>query len=202
MKKFEDDVLKFIIPVVTGKPGVTLSRDQLTTMSGWICLIAILAEYTDPQARTVSKADMLYLKRKRKPPETWAIFIADSVGPIWTQAYAHHTRSVRIGVDERERRILLETSAYNTQLASFGMGKLFVHLYSCPSWRLLSDFEIAAKARGLVQIWPLPPVIWPFSKGKTKLPPKLTLTDEEADLVADAFKYRSQALSGELKLPS
>ncbi|HEY3848698.1 MAG TPA: hypothetical protein VGL95_16455, partial [Acetobacteraceae bacterium] len=75
----------------------------------------------------------------------------------------------------------------NSQISSFGIGKIFIHCFSCPNWKVVADFETSARARGLTQIWPIPAGIWPFPKRATKFPPKLTLTDEEADVVAEAF---------------
>jgi hypothetical protein len=84
----------------------------------------------------------------------------------------------------------------NTQISSFGIGNIFLQVFSSPNLRLVEDFRIAAKSRGLSQLWPLPNAFWPFTKGATKFPTKLVLDDDAADIIANAFSGRIDALMG------
>jgi hypothetical protein len=111
--------------------------------------------------------------------------------------YSHHALYVGYVGQRIGPRGLLGGDTFaesNAQLASFGMGKLFVHIHTGPNWKVLRDFEIAGRASGMTQIWPPPAIIWPFSKRATKFPPKLTLTDDAAHIMAEAFGNRARWL--------
>jgi len=82
----------------------------------------------------------------------------------------------------------------NTQISSFGIGKIFVQVFSCPNLTLVDDFRTAAKSRGLIQLWPLPMGFWPFTKGTAKFPTKVVLDDDAAEIISLAFSERIDAL--------
>jgi hypothetical protein len=48
---------------------------------------------------------------------------------------------------------------------------------------------------GMLQLWPIPGSLWPFSKGLTKFPTKTALSDNDAPIVADAFNERMKRMS-------
>jgi hypothetical protein len=87
-----------------------------------------------------------------------------------------------------------ENRPMNTQLSSFGMGKLFVQVLSCPNSGLVTNFEMVAKESGLTQLWPVPTK--GLSKGFVRFPTKRILTDYDAELLSDEcieiFKITTQ----------
>jgi hypothetical protein len=199
INQFETDVRKFIEPILLGKFHGSISRKQADILSAWICLIIINLEYAFADAVCISASERAYLKRHRKPPENWAIFLAGSNGPIWSRAASHWEHRAFLHTDPIDLVIGQPFGRPNSQVTSMGMGKLFVHAFSSPVGKFVGDFEIAARARGMTQIWPPRGVIWPLTQRHTKLPPKLTLTDDEAFIVADSFANRLDALTGKMR---
>jgi hypothetical protein len=202
MKYFEDEVIKFVRPILSGVPA-SISHKQIEVLAGWICLIVILSEFID-RSLGVSTRERIYLKTKKRPPDNWVIVVAGLYGPRWSHYWTHHARNIFVSDDRHV--FFTKTATYlspNTQITSFGVGKLFVQAISSPHWHILRDFEIAATSRGLTQIWPtpfrfwsLPLRLWPFSERRTQFPPKLTLTDDVADEIAEAFDNRLEIMFG------
>lgn len=196
MKKFEDVEL-FIHPILDGVGETHLSSQQNVMLCGWVMLITILAEYTLKCENAISIRERLYLRNHKRPPENWAIFAARSAGPHWSKFWVHQVWQFSSVSDAYTRRISFETPVQpNSQLTTMGMGQLFIHLFSSPHWGTVSEFEAAAKARGLVQLWPPPRRFWPLPQRRTKLPAELTLSDDEADIVAYAFAERINIMFG------
>jgi hypothetical protein len=195
MKYFEDEVLKFIIPILNGSAAVKITPFQTQILAGWICLVAILAEYLKRDSVSISQQERLYIKRFKRPPtNNWAIFVASLSGLERYGTYSHHAHTIVANLPIGSHP---GHSPRNTQVTSFGVGHLFVHAFSSPHWKIVGDFEIAARARGLTQIWPIPRrILWPLAKRPTKFPLKLSLSEEEADEVADAFSERLRVLTG------
>jgi hypothetical protein len=94
----------------------------------------------------------------------WVIFIAGVYGPQWERASVHSAFNTFAHTSNLDLTAGLSGTRYNSQCTSFGMGKLFAHIFSSPNWDILSDFEVADRSRGLTQIWPAPRVIWPFAR--------------------------------------
>jgi len=195
MNDFESRVIPFIKPILWGQFGVQISSAQTTALAAWLSLITVLHEYSIDDV-CISPQERAYLKRKGTPPENWVIFIAGAYGPQWERASIHCAFNTFTYSSNLDLTAGLSGTRNNSQCTSFGMGKLFAHIFSTPNWKILRDFEVADRSRGLTQIWPAPRVIWPFAHGRTKLPPKLTLSDSEAFIVADSFTNRANALSG------
>ena len=136
--------------------------------------------------------ELRYIKSRLSVPDNWSIFYASLDSDLWFQRAKR--QSMLIGHDmfsSPNSPILFGRDNY--QIASFGMGKLFVQIFTCAVERVVTDYRIAAKASGLSQLWPAPYGFWPFTKGSAKFPAQLRLKDEEADAVADAFYERTRA---------
>jgi hypothetical protein len=74
-------------------------------------------------------------------------------------------------------------------MSSFGIGNLFLQVFTTPYKLIAGDYQAAAKKTGLIQIWPIPlPILWPLQKGTAKFPTKLVLTDETAENLSLAFR--------------
>jgi hypothetical protein len=84
----------------------------------------------------------------------------------------------------------------DTQISSFGLGKVFIQVFTSPHSKLIYDFRSSLRSKGLVQLWPMPHKLNPFAKRLTKFPTKLVLKDEEADMMADAYSKRFDVLFG------
>lgn len=189
MANFENEMARFAKPLFTSRDRIIISYPEARIMSVWISLIVILAEHIKmPTAvTTISLNERQYVKKYLRPPDNWSIFYAGTNGAEWRQNYCRHCISVHYN-DMTSSPITF--AAYNTQITTLGIGNLFVQVFSCPVDRYVTDFRIAAKSRGLLQLWPIPGALWPFTKGSAKFPPTLVLDDVEADVLADAFFER------------
>jgi hypothetical protein len=197
MKAFEDEMNKFAKPLFTSYGAVKLNHTQLRIFAIWTSLVTILSEYIDKSTLsiTISKDEREYLKKYRKPPEHWSIFAVSSSGTKWKARYRHNTSFIGDFENLIEYHAAIrEKRRPNTQISSFGMGKLFVQVFTCHNLRLVHGFRLSTKTAGLIQIWPLPG-FWPFTKGSAKFPTKLVLKDDEADEIADAYNERIKILT-------
>jgi hypothetical protein len=160
-----------------------------------------LAEQLRRSSSAISDYERKYLKRYRHPPPNWVIFAGNVEGPVWSRNYARQGFGFSLLGGKQAQLVhdaitrFGEPQSYNAQITTLGMGKLYVQAFSCSISNILRDFEIAAKGRGMTRIWPPPLRLRPFSKGLTKFPTKIILTDEEADFVAEAFSARLKRLN-------
>jgi hypothetical protein len=199
MKKFEDEMVKFSKSLFTTFAPTNLNHRQTRILSVWISLITILAEFSDKTRKSacITSQDRSHLMEYFAPPDTWSIFACSLDADRWNVMYRHHSISIHEyeNFAEFSATFLIERPK-NTQISSFGFGKIFIQVFSCPNLRLVTDFRIAAKAKRLVQLWPPSSRLWPFPKGTAKFPTKLILDDSEADVVSDAFNERLKFLTG------
>lgn len=198
MHDFEDEMLKFAKPILTGEGVVKLSPYQHRVLVGWLTLITILAQYTNKNLHgdlPISKADHQYMKQYRWPPDDWTIVCASLDTSLWRQKYKMHAIGIYRHDVGQQLPGLVPTVTNNTQVSSFGMGKLFVQVFTCPIGQYSADFRVASKTRGLVQLWPLAGSFWPFPKRPAKFPTKLILKDGEPDIIANAFYDRLKIMT-------
>jgi hypothetical protein len=194
MNEFEDEVLKFIKPILRGEE-VALTNDQTKSLAGWLTLIGILSHYMDGSFRDnlpVSASERSFLKKYRIPPDHWSIVAASSTSKKWYQRY--RCLATAVVLNEQPYPATIPGLKNNTHITSFGMGKLFIQIFACPLTRYAVDFEVSARANGFVQIWPIPSR-WLFAKRLPKFPTKLVLDDEGADNAADSFQNRFRYLT-------
>lgn len=191
MKRIEDEMLLFSKPLFLSHDRIDLNPRQLRVLAIWISLITVLAEYIGRGRSTISLADRTFLKTKLIPPLHWSIIAASLESDVWRAKYRHSTSFIGDFSSREEYFSAVEGGRENnTQLSTFGMGKLFMQVFSCPNERIVSDFEAAARATGFIQIWPISSGIWTFNQRPAKFPSKLILKDEQANEVADAFFER------------
>jgi len=195
MKVFEDEMVKFSKSLFTSKETTYLTPEQVRWLSGWLTLITILAEYIDTSRNdvTISPIDRKYLKQHLSAPDHWTIIAASSDSLEWNASYRHIPLFIGKFTSMAEYHAAVrEGRQSNTQISSFGMGRLFVQVFSSPDPELVYKFRIFAKISGFVQLWPLTSKS-PFFKEGTKFPTDLILNSTGADKVADAFKKEIEA---------
>ena len=193
MNDFEEEVRKFIKPVLKGE-FVSLSLSQSNTLAGWLGLIMFVADAIDPDGIQLSKPERIHFRKQKKLPLNFSIFIAGYEGDDWFQAYVR----ILLGAFIRDNLGLDHEGiepAHHCHLVTFCVGKLFIQVYRSPILKLLMDYDISTRATGLTQIWPPKRErTWPFKKRSLKFPLKLTLNDEEADRIGSAFAERTDRL--------
>jgi hypothetical protein len=195
MKTFEDEMLKFSRPLFASTKATYLTNDQVKWLYGWLTLITILAEYIDISRNciTISPRDREYFKKYLNPPNHWTIIAASSDSQKWNARYRHSPLFIGKFTSMAEYRAAVrEGRPVNTQISSFGMGRLFVQVFSSPDEELINGFRISAKKSGFVQLWPRKSKLLFFKEG-VKFPTELVLNNSEADEVADAFKKEIEA---------
>jgi hypothetical protein len=198
MHNFEDEMTRFAQPMFSGPNPILINAHQRRVISVWISVITVLAEYVDRAgSNAISQAEKDIIRERFMPPDNWTIVASTLNGTEWFAKYKRHfmwledfASMVEYGAAMGDR-----SRPKNTQISSFGLGHLFIQVFSCLNERFIIDYRIAAKARGLVQLWPpATPLLpfWPFAKRLTKFPTKLILDDNEADVIASAFYERIQ----------
>jgi hypothetical protein len=194
MKRFEDEMVKFAKPIFTASEPLTLNRYQLRIMAGWISLITVLAEYIAHSQGSIgiSEGERKHLKRYLQPPDNWSIFVASLDGEIWNARYRHHASMTTEFADLAEQFSRFgEQMSVNTQLSSFGMGGIFVQVFSSSNQRLVTDYRMwATRSAGLAQLSPILSGFWPFTAGSVKFPTERVFKDNEAEALSNAFNER------------
>jgi len=191
MQRFEDEMLKFAKPLFTGGERCILNNRQIRIFSVWVGLITVLSEYIDIKRTsvTVSRRDRSFIKRTSSLPDTWTVVACSSNAEReWRVKWRY--RALFEGSFETSDKFYAKIATgpdANTVISSFGMGKIFVQVFHCPHMELVQDFRVATKAWGFTQLWPPPMTFWPFKRGTAKFPTKLTLTDQDAEEIADKF---------------
>jgi len=198
MNDFKKKIIEFAPPLFTSLNTLVLNREQISILSGWVYLMTMLLNYhSNRENPVVTKQKIAYLKEYLQHTDSLTTFICSLDGKRWSTSYRVHRRwyDETISIPEFVSTFGI-CRPFNTQVTSFGLGKLFVEAFSSPYYRLLEDFRISAKSKGLFQIWPKPSPFNPFAKRSAKLPTKLVLDDDEADIIADAFANRFDILYG------
>lgn len=201
MKKFEDEMLKFSLPIFTGEKSITLNQDQIGIMNGWLSLITILAAHLSLDriwSIVVTEEERQYVKDNLRPPDNWTICYATlHEAKKWDKYYRANSRQL---FDIREGGFqegdLPDNDLPNTQISSWGMGEIFIQVFISPSVHAVADYRGFVGSSGLPILFPPPRGVWPFTKGKAHFPANTIFDDEGADEFATAFEVRMDARYG------
>jgi hypothetical protein len=198
MHDFEEQVVPFARTLFASDSGITLTRKQVISLCGWVSLIAILAEYNKTREKsTIPKIDRLHIREHLAPPTEWSIFACSQDNPNLS---AYH-RIVRkwyephISIAEHAATIVAGRD-FNIQLSTFGLGQVFLQLFTSPYMKLVDDFRVFAKSQGLVQLWPMPSSFNPFGNRFAKFPTTVVFNAGGADEIASAYSNRFDVLFG------
>lgn len=198
MQKFEDEMVAFAPPIFTSpETEVSLDKIQHRIFAVWISLITVLAEFIDHRSSVcISEEERHFLKTRLIPPEGWTIVACSQDLLTWSAKYRHHSSFIgQFSSLSEYYDAVAHGRPNNCQISSFGMGKLFIQVFSCPNMRYVADFRSYASTSGLVQLWPLSGRLNPFSRGLTKFPTQTILKDNEVSVVADAYNERLKRLT-------
>jgi hypothetical protein len=159
MNRFEGEMQKFK-PLFTGVSPVTLDSRSLRVLSVWIGLATILAEWVGAKGTvSIPSKDRFFIKKYRALPETWAVVGCSLEGSDKWKA-THERRFLWISdfssLSHYHGTVMSGELKRNTQISSFGFGKVFIQTFSCPDLRQVQNFKIAARSTGLTQLWPPP----------------------------------------------
>jgi hypothetical protein len=166
---------------------VALTPEQVGTVAGCICLVAMNAAFLTRHCG-ICLSDRAHLRQTGQPPRNWSLFVAGLDDGAWSRACLHRPYRIEfaghpLATRSREEAI----KSQNTQLFCIGIGPLFFHVFSTPSLPLLEDFGRYSHKQGLTQLWPLPRRFGVMKSGGVTLPPALILSDQQASELADRF---------------
>jgi hypothetical protein len=192
MNKYELEMSKILPNIILGLENHDLSPYQTKVFAAWSCLIFMLAPYTTGQQIAIPQFERDYIFNHRLPSTDWSIFAAGINGPEWSQKYNYRAFS---GGFANNRNDLLQKDDFfdktpNCCISSMGFGRIFLHSCYAPINEYLHFFDVSAKKRGLVRVWPPVRGLWPFAQRRLHLPPKFTLSDDEATEISEAFYRR------------
>ena len=107
-------------------------------------------------------------------------FMASLSGPRWAQRHVHlpFRSDYALSHIELLGRRDEPLSSADSHISALGIGKLYLLAFYSPGPSNFKDFDAAAKARGLVKVWPLCWRLWPFPKRRLHLPADLVLDDD------------------------
>jgi hypothetical protein len=176
MSQLEERIKPVLVPLIAGN-RCNLTGEVQALLSTWAAKTAMVAEHFRPTDNGISQEERTFLMEHFNPPANWFVWIAAYQGERW--------RDLSIG----QVRIALNptpiskpsTARYYGQATTFGVG----HVLFCVVSGSAPDFAVHFNGRdneGLFQIWPAHPrsILWP---------PAAILGDEQADTVANIFKW-------------
>lgn len=186
MSRLQEESKAILEPILTGK-ATHLYKRQQTLIAAWIAMTVMVAEFIDRDSVAVDQEDRVRLKRRKRPPSHWRIWIARGQPPARPPLYYHRAVAFADSVPEQElERVKSEAPApSNTQTSTVRFGKhLIVHVMSSSH----------RGARGSIRRWLLPPKlspfifqVWPIQSFRIDWPPERALTTAEIDIVAEDF---------------
>jgi hypothetical protein len=186
MSKIQNDVKPILIPMLSGEE-VVLRKKERVSISSWVGMMIMVAEYLDPDSVSISQADRCFLLKNKKLPSHWHVWIGHAnrqMQPRFSHAVFPLTKGKSGEVIRRRPGDL------NTQTSTICVGEhLLIHTIS-------SDI-----ARSLMRRWRPPENIkgslvkvWPVGRSAVKWPPQVRLGDSEIDLLANLFSKQAQGL--------
>jgi hypothetical protein len=182
MRELENSVKSIILPLITGdQTRRYLGKREQRIMAAWVALKVIVQEYGPDSDRIAHHTQLRRLwKRQLAPEMNWRIWIAQfdsaNASTLWT------THPMLLVPDAVARRRKSDLATYfNSQAATYVIGKLFIHIVRSPYKRLVREFRFHPNVtRKLGVIWPWTgyDIGWPLEP----------LTDTEAGYVAWAVR--------------
>jgi hypothetical protein len=165
MRRLEDKARPMLIPLLRGDEGRRyLGKKEQQTIATWIALKTFVQEYGPYSDKLGHHTQLKMLWKKQLPPSTaWRIWIGRYVehdaSALWSsRPWLVLPKSV---AGKRKSRI---ARYYNSQAATYVIGKLFIHVVRCPYQFFMSEWRFPYPvSRKLARIWPLTgyDVIWP-----------------------------------------
>ena len=184
MCKLQEAAKPIVIPLIDGK-SIALTAKSQQILSGWIAMSIMCGEFHCDETQTIPQSHRTRLYNAKRPPKDyWKIWIGDYDRQEWVPHKARFVLSIT--EEETTETAHLVSPPSNTQVTTYTIGRLYVHcissIWKAPVERF--NFPTPGDGRFLRQIWPIlySPIAWP---------PKLRLTDKDADRIASEFMRRA-----------
>lgn len=144
-----------LVPLILGEAAF-VNKDMQRTLAAWAAMTMVCAEYFYPHRATTSVTDRRWLFKQKLAPRSFRIWIGDYERKDWRGHWIHN--SMRISEHEGAQGWTVYpdgTPRSNTQTVTFVVGRLFIHLFSCPFPEILEARKLVQPIEDrLIQIWP------------------------------------------------
>jgi hypothetical protein len=184
MSRLQNQTKPFLLPMVRGKQIPLFIRQQ-QLLSAWATMFVMVVEQRENDSRVVacSQEERTSFMETRRTPATWKVWVGHYTRELWVPIIVHTTAQVVPSLAEEFAYIPQNGVPIvpNTHATTFVVGELFFHVFGSGLPGVVRKQEIAPDAM---------PRIWPFRSSPVWFPPKIKLTDRDADEIANAFGQR------------
>jgi hypothetical protein len=185
MSDLQEQTKPILLPLILGETS-SLHRKAQTTLSTWIAMFVMVAEFLDKTGTRVaiSPKDRLFLKNNLAAPRSMKIWIGYFEKELERRVVPHYNSNFRRR--SRPQRSSLGVDFPNTQTTTIVIGKLYIHVLSSETVSIVRKHNMGRDEKTfLYRIHPLKksPLVWP---------PPMRLTDQYADAIASAFSERAR----------
>ena len=186
MSKVQEQTKPILLPLILGQTS-SLHRKAQTTLSTWIAMSVMVAEFLDKTGTRVaiSSKDRLFLKNNLRAPSNMKIWIGHFERIKWKGRWIHVTIPIS-DEDHAPQRSEFGVDFPNTQTTTFVIGQLYIHVLSSEIVSVVRKNEMRRGAKALLYR------IHPIKKSPLAWPPPMPITDEDADAIASAFGERGR----------
>ncbi|MEQ8333343.1 hypothetical protein [Nisaea sp.] len=171
---------KLVVGPMTNGKSILLDHASKAAIAAWATSVAVTVEYDRHHAPAITPEQRSAFREKKLAPDTFKIWIGKYDCPDDRSVFAKSTHSIYT-----EAEILADPNKdptiQNTQTCAFGVGKLYVLVFSSPHHEMLDMVRIKPKAAAVLD------QIWPPSPG-TLWWPKRAMTDSDAYSIATALR--------------
>ncbi len=140
--------------------GAFLNHDSQKTVTTWIAMKAMVAEFFDPSYAAIPLLERQFLNANRLPPDNWKIWIGNYKRGSWAGQWAHSAS----GLASPESVARRKPETPNTQTSTLIVGQLYCHAFSSEIRSLVDRVQLGETGLAkLPQIWPVREsfVAWP-----------------------------------------
>jgi hypothetical protein len=186
MSQLQSQGKPYLLPLIRGEV-TALNPAAQTTVAAWIAMFVMVAEHFNPHTVVSTKTERKTFRHKRTPSSNWKIWIGDYEQGNWPGLLARFVVPIR-APHHVPKPMDNGLPRPNTQTASFLVGRLYVHARSSTTdvfenWRLVRSDMLAQ--------------IWPVRRNVVGWPTTITLTDRDADGIANSFHVVAKRIAEE-----
>lgn len=191
MSRLQNQAKPFLLPMVRGSQIPLFTKHQ-TIIAAWAAMFTMVVEQREnnPLVIACSQEERTALMLTQRAPLTWKVWIGHYAREKWVPLVVHATAQVVPSIGQEYVHLPDDGVPItpNTHATTFVVGKLFFHIFGSTLPRVVRKQEIAPVAM---------PRIWPVRDSPVWYPPKVTLTDSDADEIASNFSRRLRRIRSE-----
>lgn len=156
MSALQREVKPVLLPMLLGEQTRLCASEQ-RILAAWITMAAMVGEHFHPDVVVTPQAERQAFAAAPEPRANWKIWIGTYERRDWSTHLGRLTRPLLFHGDPQPPPVILPSA--NTQATTFVVGKVWVHLFSCPSPELvalvgLTLVDTATRKPKIAQLWP------------------------------------------------